>query len=51
LQGTRLVVLHEGLSEQELHSLSLEGYDSHLARPFEMATLVHVIEDALAITY
>jgi excisionase family DNA binding protein len=51
LQGTRLVVLHDGLGEQELHALSLEGYDNHLARPFEMTALVQVIEDALAIAY
>lgn len=51
LQGTRLIAMHEGLSDQQLHALLLEGFDSHIARPFEASALIQVIEDALAIAY
>ena len=51
LQGTRLIIIHQGLNEQQLHALSMAGFDGHLAKPFEMSALVQTIEDALAITY
>ncbi len=51
LQGTRLIAIHEGLTDQQIHALMLEGFDGHVAKPFQAATLIQAIEDALAIAY
>lgn len=51
LAGTRLVAMTGPLQAGEEEELRQQGFDAVLVKPFEVAQVVEIIEDALAIVY
>jgi len=51
LQGARVVAITSNLTEGESQALLQQGFDSHLARPFDIGQLIECIEDNLSILH
>jgi excisionase family DNA binding protein len=51
LQLTKVIAMSGKMSEDELKTLTTQGFDGYLKKPFHVRQVIEVVEDATAVVY
>src|SRR5205814_8314123 len=51
LQLTKVIAMSGKMAEDELKSLTTQGFDGYLKKPFHVRQVIEVVEDAAAVVY